>query len=186
MTAGRIPNPCASEIHRIVMHWTAGRHWVSETDRNHYHEIVSGFGNRVKGVFCPADNVAMVDCQYAAHTKNLNAGSIGLSMAAMFDARECPFDPGFYEITPVQLDVFCKMVAEYCLVYEVPITRQTVLTHAEVQPTLGVKQSGKWDIRVLPGMDHVGDPTQVGDQLRLRIQSEIRLNSAQRHMRWVE
>lgn len=148
------------------MHWTGGRHQVSESDRLHYHEIVSGFGERVKGVYAPEDNVDPVPGQHAAHTLNLNSGSIGLSMAAMYNAQERPFDIGAYGITTRQLKVFCRMVAEYCEKYRVPMSRETVLTHAEVQPTIGVKQRGKWDITVLPGMSCVGDPIEVGDQLR--------------------
>ena len=57
--------------------------------------------------------------------------------------------------------------------YGIPITRATVLTHAEVQPTLGVRQRGKWDITWLPGMSAPGDPIDLGDVLRARISAAL-------------
>ncbi|MFN7881706.1 MAG: hypothetical protein ACK5PF_01635, partial [bacterium] len=48
-------------------------------------------------------------------------------------------------------------------------TRETVLTHAEVEPTLKIKQRGKWDITWLPDMKAPGDPVTVGDNLRAQI-----------------
>jgi len=48
-----------------------------------------------------------------------------------------------------------------------------VLTHAEVQPTLGVRQRGKWDITWLPGMEAPGDPIDVGDVLRAKISAAL-------------
>ena len=78
-------------------------------------------------------------------------------------------------MTERQLDVFCKMVAEYCLRYDLPVTDETVLSHAEVEPTLRVTQTGKWDITVLPGMTYVGDPVAVGDILRDRVRLELKI-----------
>ena len=50
--------------------------------------------------------------------------------------------------------------------YNIPVTRQTILSHAEVQPTLGIKQRGKWDIAWLPGRATATDPIGCGDHLR--------------------
>ncbi|RCW77732.1 peptidoglycan-binding protein [Paracoccus lutimaris] len=74
-----------------------------------------------------------------------------------------------YPITDLQIDVMATFVADLCRIYRIPVTRRTVLSHAEVQPTLGIKQNAKWDISWLPGMDKPGDPVAVGDQLRARI-----------------
>jgi hypothetical protein len=153
-------------LKRIVMHWTAGGHKASDLDRAHYHEIVEGDGERVKGDMLPEANNNTSDGHYAAHTRRLNTGSVGLSMAAMAGAQERPFKKGRFPITEKQLDVFCEMVAEYADTYGIEVRRDTVLTHAEVEPTLGVKQRGKWDIAWLPGMSKPGDPIEVGDKIR--------------------
>lgn len=163
---------------RIIMHWTAGGHKASHLDRQHYHEIVEGDGNRVTGDLLPEANLDTSDGRYAAHTRACNTGSIGLSMAAMAGAQEHPFDHGKYPITEVQLRAFCEMVAEYADTYSIPITRQTVLTHAEVQPTLGIWQRGKWDITWLPGLSRPIDPIQAGDRLREMISGALRVEEA--------
>lgn len=151
------------------MHWDAGSHEVSQSSREHYHEIVAGDGERVLGVLRPEANENTSDGQYVPHTRALNTGSIGLAMAAMRGAMERPFSPGSHPITPVQLEVFCEMVAEYAVTYGIPNTRRTILTHAEVQPTLGIWQRGKWDITWLPGLSRPIDPVEAGDRLRAMI-----------------
>lgn len=160
-------------MERIILHWTAGTHSASAEARNRYHEIVEGDGRRVMGDYAPEANLDCTDGQYARHTRGLNTGSIGLSMAAMAGARERPFDAGKYPIMPVQLTAFCDMVAEYALTYDIPVTPRTVLTHAEVQPTLGVWQRQKWDITWLPGLRRPIDPIEAGDRLRALVAQEI-------------
>ena len=151
---------------RIVMHWTAGGHKANSTDRMHYHFMVEGDGNIVTGDHPVSDNESTADGNYAAHTGRLNTGSIGVSFCAMAGAQESPFNPGAYPITEAQVEAMCDLVADLAGEYDIPITRETVLTHAEVQPTLGVAQSGKWDVTVLPGMTAPGNPVEVGDRLR--------------------
>lgn len=158
---------------RIIMHWTAGAHDASALDRRHYHEIVQGDGTRVPGDLLPEANLDTRDGKYAAHTRACNTGSVGLAMAAMAGARERPFDAGPYPITDRQLKAFVAMVAEYADTYGIPITRRTVLTHAEVQPTLGIWQRGKWDIAWLPGLSRPIDPVQAGDRLRAMVKERL-------------
>jgi len=157
---------------RIVMHWSAGGHKASDLDKKHYHEIVEGDGDRVKGDKLPEANNSTSDGHYAAHTRALNTGSIGLAVAAMSGAQEHPFKKGRFAITEKQLDVFVEMVAEYADTYEIDVRRDTVLTHAEVQPTLDVRQNGKWDITWLPDMAKPGDAIEVGDRLREMIKAK--------------
>lgn len=173
---------------RIIMHWTAGGHEVGQTDREHYHEIVGGDGSRVAGIHRPEANINLRTGQYAAHTLALNTGSIGLSMAAMRGARETPFSAGDSPITRDQLRAFVEMVAEYALTYKIPVSRKTILTHAEVQPTLGVWQRGKWDITWLPGMERPGDAVMVGDGIRQLVAQEIKAisrDATPRRRRWI-
>jgi hypothetical protein len=156
---------------RIIMHWTAGWNEVSDLDREHYHAIVGGDGRVVYGKFRPEDNESTAT-PYAAHTRALNTGSIGVAMAGMVGATERPFYRGKSPINMTQVKAMAELVAELALTYDIPVTRKTVLTHAEVEPTLGVWQRGKWDITWLPGEDGPMDPIKAGDILR----SLVKLN----------
>lgn len=155
-------------LRRVIIHWTAGSHKASQSDKEHYHYIVEGTGAVVAGNLPPEANGDTAS-QYVPHTRNLNTGSIGVAVAAMLGAQERPFSAGAYPITDKQLEALARLVWTLCEKYKIPITRTTVLTHAEVQPTLGVAQSGKWDITWLPGMAWPADPVTAGDMLRKMI-----------------
>lgn len=162
-------------LQRIILHWTAGSYKASRRDRDAYHFIVEGDGTVVEGDYPPEANAHIRPPHYAAHTGRGNTGSIGVSVAAMHGAHGWPrMVPGRYPITDTQLDAMAKLVADLCRRYDIPITRRTVLTHAEVEPTLGIKQRGKWDIRWLPGMTKVGDPIGVGDTIRAMVDRAYR------------
>lgn len=153
-------------LERIIMHWTAGAHTANSTDKRHYHEIVQGDGSRVRGNYLPEANISTADGHYAAHVRKFNTGSIGISMAAMAGAKHSPFDAGNHPITKKQLAAFVKVVAEYADTYDIPITRQTILSHSEVSLIHDKPQPGKWDINWIPGMKRPGNPIKVGDKLR--------------------
>lgn len=158
---------------RIIMHWTAGTHTPNAEDRRAYHMLVTGDGTVVQGDFRPESNRKIVGGNYAAHTRGMNTGSIGVSMAAMRGATERPFNTGEYPITARQLAAFTMLVAELALTYKIPVTRRTVLSHAEVETTLGVWQRNKWDIMWLPKMARTEDPIVVGDMLRGLVVADI-------------
>lgn len=155
---------------RIIWHWSAGSHTPGALEKKHYHFIIDGAGRVVHGVFPPEANEVCVRGKYAAHTLNANTGSIGVAVAAMANARERPFSAGRYPITDAQVDAQVSLTARLCAKYDIPVSRRTVLSHAEVQPTLGIKQRGKWDITWLPGMPVPNDPVTIGDILRRRVQ----------------
>lgn len=159
-------------MQRIILHWSAGSYAASALDREHYHFIITGTGAEVAGEFAPEDNLS-TKTPYAAHTRHCNTGSIGVAVAAMHGAVERPFNPGRYPITDAQMVGLAETVARLCREYSIPVTRKTVLTHAEVQPTLGIKQNGKWDICWIPGMSAPGDPVKVGDQIRAMVLAEM-------------
>lgn len=48
----------------------------------------------------------------------------------------------------------------------IALALMTTAAHAEVQPTLGITQRGKWDVAWLPGMEAAGDPVLIGDRIR--------------------
>lgn len=126
----------------------------------------------MKGNLPPEANLD-TSTAYTAHTRGLNTGSIGVAVAAMWGAKEQPFKAGKYPITDAQVDAMAGLVARLCAAYDIPVRGDTVLTHAEVQPTLGVKQRGKWDINWLPGMDKAKSPHVAGERLRQLVREKM-------------
>ncbi len=160
-------------MERIHLHWTAGGRWASAVDKKHYHFIVEQDGTVVPGNFPVEANARLVDGKYAAHTLNANTGAIGVALAGMMTAMETPFSAGPAPITEAQVEAAVQLTARLAKQYNIEITQATVLTHAEVQRTLGIQQKGKWDITWLPGMSKPGDPIAVGNQLRSRIKAAM-------------
>jgi hypothetical protein len=158
---------------RIIIHWTAGGHTPSNLDRGHYHFIIAGDGSVVKGVHPVEANEKPVKGKYAAHTLNCNSGSIGVAVAAMAGAVERPFSAGKSPITQAQLKALAVLCRDLATKYKIPVTRETILSHAEVQPTLNIRQRSKWDIAWLPGMKAPGDPVEVGDKIRWMIKAPV-------------
>ncbi len=159
---------------RIIIHWTGGTNSVSELDRQHYHFIIDGDGKVHEGNLKPEANLDCTDGNYAAHTRRCNTGAIGVALAGMHGATDFPLTTGKYPLTSKQIDALIELCADLCETYGIKVTPKTVLTHAEVEPTLGIKQRGKWDIRWLPGMTSVGGAIEIGDQLRRGISNAMR------------
>ncbi|TDR90277.1 peptidoglycan recognition protein family protein [Enterovirga rhinocerotis] len=158
----------AAKMARVIVHWTAGAHKASDLDREHYHVIIQGDGTLARGKSIALNDGAGIKSGYAAHTLNLNTGSIGVSLACMAGAIERPFDPGKAPMTPKQWDMLPGVLAGLCSRYGIPVTPRTVLSHAEVQGTLGIAQRGKWDIAAVPSagsMIYVG-ATGAGNTIR--------------------
>lgn len=87
---------------RVILHWTAGTDTASPGDREHYHLLINGDGGLVRGVPTIDLNSGTLKPGYAAHTRNCNTGSIGVSLAGMAGAQESPFDAGKYPLTAAQ------------------------------------------------------------------------------------
>jgi hypothetical protein len=161
-------------IVRSITHWTAGGPRANDIDKKHYHKITNFDGTVVDGNEAIEDNIVTSDGDYAAHTLNLNTGSGGFAMAGMHGAKENPFDPGQYPITETQFEAHCRMLAQFHAEYGIlPITKQNCLTHAEVEPTLGVKQRGKWDITRLPFKPELRGAIPCGDYMRERVNAYL-------------
>jgi len=163
----------SSGLHRIVMHWTGGAYGDIALERDLYHALIDRHGRVILGSKPPEANRGTNDGIYAAHTWRLNTGSIGVAVDAMAGAQESPFDAGGAPITRAQLDGLAVAVADFCETYDIPVSGYSVLTHAEVQPTLGVRQRWKWDITWLPGMARPGDPVEVGDRIRAMVANHM-------------
>lgn len=160
-----------AQMQRIIFHWTAGSNKASDTDKAHYHILIEGDGTPVKGVPSITANQAPVSTGYAAHTLNCNSGSIGLSFCGMAGAVEKPFSAGKSPITLAQWEAAIKAAADLCRRYSIPVTPSTVLSHAEVQGTLGIQQRGKWDIAILPFELSLNTATKVGDAFRAAVKT---------------
>lgn len=158
---------------RIHVHWTGGTHTANATDRRAYHILVEGGGKLIRGTPSIALNEAPARPGHAAHTRNANSGAIGIAMCGMHGAQERPFDPGRHPLTKVQWDTMVRAVAILAGRYGIPITDRTVLTHAEVQPNLGIAQRAKWDVGKLPFDHKYNTPKKVGDRLRREVKARL-------------
>ncbi len=164
---------------RIIAHWTGGTYKANAIDRRHYHLIINGDGSIVKGNNPVSANAAIKKgSPYAAHTRGINTGSIGISVACMAKATERDF--GNYKMTKEQWLSMCKEIAKLSKRYNIQITRKNVLSHAEVQRELGIKQNNKWDFTCLPWFSNkILGARVVGDLMRKQVREYIRTpNSA--------
>jgi hypothetical protein len=156
----------AVPMDRVIFHWTAGQYVPNSLDLHSYHILIDGDGKLHRGQFSIADNVSPSPGNYAAHTLNCNSGAIGVSLCGMAGAREIPFDPG---LRPIKVEQWLKLpqvLADLCRVYAIPVTPRTILSHAEVQGTLGIRQKAKWDIARLPWDITLLSATTIGNQMR--------------------
>lgn len=62
-----------------------------------------------------------------------------------------------------------QVVVGLCRRYDIPVTPRTVLSHAEVQAKLGIKQRGKWDISRLAFDPSVKGAKSCNDVLRASV-----------------
>lgn len=159
-----LPFAHPSGVTRIHWHWTAGNHAPNATDLRAYHGLIPGDG----APSWPADPTAS-----RSHTLNANTGAIGLAVCAMAGAQERPFDPGRAPITPHQVCELARETARLCRHFDIPVSRWSTLSHAEIQPAFGIVQRWKWDITWLPGMAAPGDPVAIGDRLRDLVTREL-------------
>ncbi len=155
-----------AKMKRVICHWTAGAHRASQVDKEHYHILIEADGKLIRGIHTINQNQAPISGDYAAHTLNCNGGSIGVSLCCMAGAKEAPFDAGHHPMTKIQWDKLAVVVAELCHHYGIAVTPQTVLSHAEVQGTLGIQQRGKWDYTRLAFMPLIKGAAMCGKKLR--------------------
>lgn len=156
------------DMDRVILHWNAGTHDVSELDLEHYHLLVDGEGNVHVGEHSIKDNVSTGDDDYAVHTKGCNTKSIGVAVCCMGGARQNPFYAGKWPMTEKQWETMARVTAELCHKYQIPIDNKHVLGHGEVQRNLGIKQNGKWDPCALPWAPSLS-VGQVMDQFRGKV-----------------
>jgi hypothetical protein len=161
------------EMERVIGHWSAGSYTVSEVDKEHYHIIVGGDLKLVRGENSIKSNVSTRDADgYAAHTLGCNTGSIGIAVACMANAVESPFNAGTYPMTEAQWLTLAAVAADCCRKYNIKVTPRTVLTHAEVEKTLGIRQRQKWDIAKAPWNPSLSS-AKLNDMWRAEVQARV-------------
>lgn len=156
---------------RVHIHWTAGAYVASELDKEHYHFVVEGDSDVIPGDHSIRDNVNIkgkTSDDYAAHTLGANTGAIGVSMCCMAGAVE-GLTNGKFPMLEKQFETMTHVVAQLADRYNITVTDKTILTHAEVQTNLGIKQRGKWDITVLPFKPDLKGAKPVGDYIREKV-----------------
>lgn len=161
----------AVKMSRAILHWSGGAYRASDLDREHYHLIIEGDGTVVLGEHSIADNVSTTDDDYAAHTRGCNTGSIGVSMACMAGATEAPFRAGSFPLKELQWNRAAEVVAQLANFYRIPVTPKNILSHAEVQPNLGIRQNAKWDVTRLPFDPKAVGAKACGDAFRTLVKS---------------
>ena len=157
---------------RLHWHWTAGAPGINPKESDSYNFVITWpDGDVVPCVPVERQIPPLVNGAYAAHTRSANSWAIGIAVDAMAGAKERPFSAGKHPITQKQVDALVALSHRLGKQYGIPITPQTMLSHAEVQPTLGIKQNAKWDIMWLPGMAIPNDPVAVGNKLRAMVKA---------------
>jgi hypothetical protein len=166
--------PKAASFKRIHAHWTAGNHKSSADDRTHYHFVIDGDGTFHQGVKLPSMNsLTKKSGKWAYHTLSANTGALSISVACMGGAVERPFNSGRFPMTKVQWDKMILAIADLCEAYKIPVGPTTVLSHAEVQGNLGIKQKGKWDFTRLSFDPSVVGAKACGDKMRREVQDVL-------------
>lgn len=166
--------PPVKGIKNIVVHWTAGGYKANSVDKKSYHFLIEGDGNIVYGDHKITDNIPPLKTgKYAAHTKNLNSYTIGVSICSMAGSTESPLNYGSAPLKRNQWDKMIEVVAYLAKKYGVPVSDKTILTHSEVQPNLGIKQNNKWDITVLQWDPKTKGHRAVGDKMRAEIKAAM-------------
>lgn len=168
-----------SGINRVHWHWTGGTYEVTGFEKDHYHGVYDYLGGKHYTDHRPEDQA---DYSYSkgigcSHTLKANTGALGLSIDCMGGASENghTVDHNGYPPTWPQINAMLEDTAMYCKKFDIPVSRWTTLSHAEVQPTLGIRQKWKWDIRVLPDdPTKLLDAVEVGDILREKLRCLLR------------
>jgi hypothetical protein len=164
-----------SGLHGIIWHWSAGSYTVTQKALSHYNDGHDHLGNSYDGG-ARAEHQANYDWRKdigVSHSKNANTGRIGQAVIAMGNAEGWPLNVGDYPMTWAGIDAMLMRSIDYHHQFDIPITPWSTLSHAEIQPTLGIKQNGKWDIRWLPDDAQVTDAREAGDILRARMRGML-------------
>ena len=163
-----------SGLYRIHWHWTASTYMVTPKMLSHYNAVFDINGKYYPSVD-PTEQArySHINDVGVSHTRMANTHAIGLAVAAC-GLRKANWHNntvtiGKYPMSWKQIDAMLKRTAYYCKKFDIRVSKWTTLTHAEIQPTLGIKQNGKWDIRCFPDDKRLWGAVEAGDYLRKRM-----------------
>jgi hypothetical protein len=159
-------------MNRITWHHTGGGYKPNATDLRSYHRLIDGDGRVHPGVHpisANAPGASMAAGTYAAHTRGLNRGAIGVSVCSMVGGTwENPRSSRAFPRS-VQIDALVQETVALCRQYNIRPVREHVLSHAEVELTLGVKQRNKWDFDYQVLTVTRRNPIAIGDEIRREV-----------------
>lgn len=157
-----------SMIKRIILHWTAGRYYPTQFEKQYYHYLIDKDGKIYDGLYTPEDNLNCNDGQYAAHTGGGNTGSIGVAMCGMYGFKSSQ-DVGQFPISPIQFESCMEFCSQLCRKYSLDINPGTVMTHYEFgKNNPKTTSAGKIDIIYLPPYSWVSKDD-VGSFIRSKV-----------------
>ena len=160
---------------RIILHWTAGTGSPSAFDRQFYHYLIDTKGTVTNGIHSPEANLDCKDGVYAAHTGGGNTGAIGVALCGMADFHYSTLSTPF-PLTKIQIEAAFSFVAKLCKKYDVPVLKDTVMTHFEFgQEHPESTSKGKIDIIYLPPYPAV-HKYQVGNFIRSKVKWYLERN----------
>ncbi len=155
-------------INKVVIHWTAGKYYPTQFEKNFYHYLVDKEGKIYNGLYSPEDNINCNDKKYAAHCGGGNTGAIGIAMCAMYKFQSAKI-VGDFPITPIQFESCMNYCAYLCNKYKIPVTKNNVFTHFEFgQAHPKTTSFGKIDIIYLPTHPWV-NKNDIGNFIRSKI-----------------
>ena len=155
-----------SGLLRVHWHWSGGARGIIALERKSYNLLIDHDCNIHDGKFRPEAQATYAVGKAASHTLNANSHAIGVCVDGMAGAEESPFDAGSAPMNKGQIETLAECTADFCERYDIRVSKWTTLSHAEVQPTLGIRQRWKWDITWLPGMTNTSDAVRIGDTIR--------------------
>lgn len=164
-------------IKRIHWHWAASTYKITDFIKSHYNIVIDYKGNEYQGAAKPIEQATYVPGKIGvSHTYMANTGAVGISIAAMAGAYTSgnTVRMGDYPITWESIDSMLNVTSRLCKEFNITPSKETTLSHAEVEPNIGIKQRGKWDIRVLPdNPTELLNATECGDILRKRMMDKF-------------
>ena len=177
-----IENKSGIIVDRIILCWTSTGYEFEGLSKARYHFAVDNKANIHRGKYTVDDNTEIVErekepSEYAKFVRGLNENSISVAMTGMVNITPKIESPGLvktdYPITRIQFDTFCILVNHLRNIYGIPLNYRTILSRAEIEETLKIKQSKRLDISLLPFYDTTNfaiyDPVYVGNKIRNKI-----------------
>ena len=153
---------------KVIIHWTGGTLVPNNLEKQHYHYLIGYKDDKPfieKGNYTVEDNNNCSDGKYAAHCGGGNTGAVGIAICGMLNATRNNY--GKYPFTEDQYNKMCRLVAEVCHKYGIPITEDRVMTHYEFgKKHPETSSAGKPDISYLPFKPEMPDDY-IGNDIRM-------------------